>query len=134
MIRVGDKAVRNFVVDEGAMQWFQRVSEDTSRIHCDPDFAHARGYEGVIVYGGVMLAHLSHLLGTAIPGQRGMSISWSIKYRDPLYVGESAIIEIEVVDVSPGTGVVESKFRVVAGEKLVANGKVQSIVPVEDLV
>lgn len=132
-VRVGDTASREFVVDEPAMRWFQSVSGDTSRIHCDPEYARTRGYEGVIAYGGIMLAHLSHLLGMKIPGANGTSIAWSITYRKPLYVGEPARVDIEVTDISEATGVVQCKFRIAAGTKVVANGTTQSIVPPSDL-
>ncbi len=128
-IRAGDTASRDFVVDENAMHWFQSVSGDTSRIHCDEAYAKSRGYDGVIAYGGIMLAHLSHLLGMRIPGENGTSISWTIRYHAPLYLGEPARISLEVVNTSPATGVVESKFRIAAGERTIASGTAQSIVP-----
>ena len=80
-----------------------------------------------------MLAHLSHLLGMETPGLNGTSIAWSIKYHNPLYVGEAAQITMEVVYVSPATGLVEARFRVVAGDKEVATGTTQSIVPSEEV-
>ena len=132
-IKVGDKAARSFVVDERAMRWFQEVSQDKSLIHCDNAYARSRGFEGIIAYGGIMLAHLSNLLGTAIPGAEGTSLAWSIKFHKPLYLGEIAKIEIQVVNVSTAAGVVESKFRIMAAEKKVASGTTQSIVPPEHI-
>jgi acyl dehydratase len=132
-IRVGDCATREFVADEAAMRAFQALSGDQSRIHCDEAYAKSRGYDGVIVYGGIMLAHLSHLLGMKIPGTNGTSLAWTIKYHKPLYVGEKAAIELTVVNVSPATGVVESKFTIKTGDKRIASGTAQSIVPSETL-
>jgi acyl dehydratase len=76
---VGRKARHPFVVDEAAMDRFRQMSGDNSRIHCDDTFARSMGYDGVIVYGGIMLAHLSQLLGMNIPGMNATSISWSIR-------------------------------------------------------
>jgi acyl dehydratase len=132
-IRVGDIAARKFVVDAATMSWFQQVAEDTSRIHCDHVYAQARGYADVVVYGGILIAHLSHLLGMKIPGSNGTSIGWSIKFHNPLYVGEEAEITLEVASLSAATGVVESKFSIMAGEKKVATGTTQSIVPLEEI-
>jgi 3-hydroxybutyryl-CoA dehydratase len=132
-IRVGNVATRKFVIDEAAMKWFREVAEDTSRIHCDAAYAKSRGFEGVLAYGGIMLAHLSHLLGMHIPGDRGTSVAWSIKYHGPLYVDEPAEINLEVTYVSQGTGIVESRFSIAAGEKLVATGTAQSIVPLGEI-
>jgi 3-hydroxybutyryl-CoA dehydratase len=132
-ICVGNVATRKFVVDEAAMSWFREVAEDTSRIHCDAAYAKARGFNGVVVYGGIMLAHLSHLLGMRIPGRNGTSAAWSIKYHGPLYVDEPAEIVLEVTFVSPGTGIVESRFSIAAGERKVATGTAQSIVPLDEI-
>jgi 3-hydroxybutyryl-CoA dehydratase len=128
-IRVGTRATREFVVDDAAMCRFQALSGDTSLIHCDAAHAKARGYDGVIVYGGIMLAHLSHLLGMEIPGRSGVSMAWSIKFHGPLYVGEAAQIVLEVVNVSAANGVVDGRFSIMAGAKKVATGTTQSIVP-----
>lgn len=128
-IQVGDRASRKFVVDAATMRWFQEVAEDTSRIHCDRAYAKTRGYTDVVVYGGILLAHLSHLLGMKIPGPNGTSIGWSVKYHNPLYVDEAAEITLEVANVSAATGVVEGKFSIMAGQKKVATGTTQSIVP-----
>src|SRR5437868_756197 len=119
-IRVGDVAKRQFVVDRSTMAWFREVAQDTSRIHCDADYARSRGFAGVLVYGGIMLAHLSHLLGAQIPGRNGTSVEWSIKYQAPLYIDEPAEIVLEVTFVSPGTGVVQSRFAIMAGDRKVA--------------
>jgi 3-hydroxybutyryl-CoA dehydratase len=132
-ICVGNVATRKFVVDDAAMKWFREVAEDTSRIHCDAAYAKSRGFNGVVVYGGIMLAHLSHLLGMHMPGRNGTSVAWSIKYHSPLYVDEPAEIVLEVTFVSPGTGIVESRFSIAAGEKKVATGTAQSIVPLDEI-
>jgi hypothetical protein len=64
-----------------------------------------------------------------LPGPNGTSISWSIKYHRPLYVGEPAELLLEVTHVSAATGIVESRFCIMAGEKKVASGTTQSLVP-----
>ena len=133
MIRVGDTATHDFVVDVDAMQWFQAMSADTSKIHCNPGFAQERGFSGVIAYGGIMLAHLSHVLGMKLPGPTGTSTKWTISYREPLYLGEAARIALEITYASKATGIVEGKFRIVSGEKTIATGTTQSLVPREQI-
>lgn len=128
-IRVGDSVEHRFVVSSEDMQVFQRMSADTSLIHTDAAFAKSRGFDDVIVYGGIILAQLSHVLGMKIPGPTGTSLRWSIDYRRPLYVGVEAVIQFEVTGVSPGTGLIDAKFRVRSGDKVIATGQTQSLVP-----
>ena len=87
-LSIGDRVEHRFVVDAAAMAAFQALSNDHSRMHTEDGYARSRGAEGVIVYGGIMLAHLSHVLGSAIPGDHGVSTNWEITYHSPLYVGE----------------------------------------------
>ena len=133
VIRVGDRIAHDFVVDEAAMRTFASVSGDDSRIHTSPAFARQRGYTDVIVYGGIMLSHLSRVLGTKLPGANGTSTKWAINYRQPLYVGEEARLELEVTHTSPAAGVVETKFRITVADKVVATGQTQSLVPREEI-
>jgi acyl dehydratase len=132
-IRVGDFATHEFVIDEAAMRAFQALSGDRSRIHCDIAYARERGYKDVITYGGIMLAHLSHVLGVKIPGANGTSTKWTISYREPLYVGELASLHFEVTHVSKATGIIEGKYRIVTGTRTVATGTTQSLVPPDEI-
>lgn len=130
---VGDKARHRFVIDTAAMEAFRDYTGDDSLVHTDEAFARSRGFERVIVYGGLMLAHLSSVLGCLLPGRYGTSLKWSINYRRPLYVGEEAELSCEVTHVAPSVGVLEMSFRIVAGERVIATGSTQSIVPLDEL-
>jgi acyl dehydratase len=132
-IRAGDSASHSFVLDEASMRRFQELSGDHSRIHTDDAFARERGYTGVIAYGGILLAQLSHVLGGKLPGTNATSTKWTINYREPLYVGETAELTLEIGFVSKATGIVEGKFRIVSGARTIATGTTQSIVPAEDI-
>jgi acyl dehydratase len=132
-LAVGDEARRAFHIDDAAMAAFQALSGDVSLIHTDPDYARSRGFDGVIAYGGLFLAHLSHTVGMLIPGVRGLSTRWSINYRRPMYPGQSGEIILTVVNVSAATGLVDCRFRIESGGKTVATGETQSLLPPEDL-
>lgn len=128
-IRVGASAQHRFVVTDEAMEAFRKMSGDTSLIHCDVAYCLERGFSGPIVYGGLMIMNLSHMVGEMLPGRFGTSVSWTITYRNPLYVGEEAVLTLEVISASKATGLVDGKYTIMAGEKRVAQGKTQSLVP-----
>lgn len=130
-ISIGDAAAHDFIIDAPAMEAFQALSGDTSFVHTEKEFAVARGYKDVIVYGGLMLAHLSHVVGELLPGKCGASVKWTITYRAPLYVGEAAQIRIEIVNISAAAGLVEGRYKIKRGDTLVAEGATQSIVPLD---
>ncbi|MEM9735839.1 MAG: MaoC/PaaZ C-terminal domain-containing protein [Pseudomonadota bacterium] len=127
----GQTASLDFRVTAAEMALFQELSGDFSRIHTDPAFAEAHGFDAPIVYGGLMLAKLSAMLGEHLPGPRGISVSWSITYRKPLYVGEQAVLSFEIASVSAATALVAGRYRIEVGTRLVAEGRTQSIVLAE---
>ena len=130
-IRKGDTVEHPFTVNDDAMKAFQALSGDMSLIHTDKAFAESRGYKDVIVYGGLMLAHLSHVVGEMSPGKHGASVKWTITYRAPLYIGERACLRFEVMNVSASMGLVQGRFNIMCGDTLIAEGETQSIVPLE---
>ena len=132
-ISVGARFEHRFVIDDAAMQAFASLSNDRSSIHTNDAFARERGYQSAIVYGGLMLAHLSHVVGTKIPGDLGTSGRWEIDYRRPLYVGEEAVLTMTVDHVSRAMGLIQAKFTIHRGDRLVATGKTQSFVPASEI-
>jgi acyl dehydratase len=132
-LQAGDFVEHEFAVTARDMELFQALSNDKSAIHVNSEFARARGFRDVIVYGGILLAQLSHVLGGKIPGDKGVSLSWQIDYRKPLYVDERAVLKLKVIHVAESTGSIEGKFEIRTADRLVATGKTHSLLPVEDL-
>jgi len=127
-IAAGRSASHSFTVTQEDMAMFLRYSGDDSLIHTDPDFSARHGFREPIVYGGLMLAQLSRLLGTMMPGSCGISTGWSIQYKKPLYVGEEATLRAEVVHVSPATRSVSLKFEILRENSIIATGKTESLI------
>ncbi|WP_420969854.1 MaoC/PaaZ C-terminal domain-containing protein [Bradyrhizobium sp. B120] len=111
-----------FRIGQSEMDAFRKLSGDSSRIHIDSEFAQSRGFTGPVVYGALTVARLSHLVGMHLPGDLGLATSWRIDFNKPLYIDEEATFNGELTHVSQSTHTVSLKFRVYAGEKLIASG------------
>lgn len=107
---------------------FSVLSGDDSLIHTDDHFARENGYKESIVYGGILLAKLSHCLGRHLPGPRGVSLSWSIRYHAPLYVGETAVFRASIKDFSSAMNVLTIEFVITKLGQKVAAGTAQSVI------
>jgi len=108
------------------MAAFAALSNDHSLIHVDDEFARRHGFREAIVYGGIVLAKLSHCLGTHLPGPAGISLEWSIRYHSPLYVGETAVFRAEPRRFSEAMRVLELGYRVTCDDRKIASGSAQS--------
>ena len=122
----GDQRTLAFVISAADMLAFSRASGDTSLIHTDPSFAKANGFREPIVYGAQMLAKLSQMLGTLLPGSRGVSLGWSIEFEKPLYAGEPAELTMTVDHVSEAVGVLSCSFDIKRGVDRIAKGRTTS--------
>lgn len=133
MVSPGDEIECVFSFSAEDMRAFRTLSGDDSLVHCDPVFARERGMRDVIVYGGLLTTRLSEMVGTRLPGRRGISTAWSIVFRSPLYVDEVAVLRLEVVNVSMATGLVDGRFRITAADRVIATGTAQSLLPPGEL-
>lgn len=125
---VGTSVEHAFVVTQEDMLTFQALSADDSLVHTDAEFSTQHGFLAPIVYGGILLAHLSRVLGTMVPGRRGVSLAWNIAYRKPLYVNDAAVLTATIAHISEATNTVNLTFKITRGGETIATGKTESMV------
>jgi 3-hydroxybutyryl-CoA dehydratase len=111
-----------FTVSQEDMDRFRDFSGDSSRIHVDETFARRNGFQGPVVYGAVMVAKLSYLVGMQLPGDLGLATEWKINFNNPLYVEERAAMRGEIAHVSAATRTIRLRFSIHAGGRLIASG------------
>ena len=128
MFKEGQFSEFSFSISSEEMAWFAENSGDKSHIHVNDKIARQMGFDGVIVYGGLMLLRVSRMVGEHLPGKFGVSAKWEIEYKNPLYVGEKATIRSEVVSFSEAMNYLNCKFVISANNKIIAKGKTFSIV------
>ena len=117
----------DFSVTPQQMLQFAEISGDFNPLHTDDAFARAKGFDGVVVYGALMIAKVSQLIGMRLPGRNSVWASVSLDFRKPLYVGQAAQVEGIVTAVSASTGMVELKLAVRADGKVLAKGTAEVV-------
>lgn len=116
-----------FIISQSDVNLFAQLSGDTSRIHRDENFAKYNGFSGPVVYGALIVARLSQMLGMQLPGDLGLATDWEIHFHQPLYVDELALLSAQVKSRSNATSTVNIVFEVRAGERLIAKGSARSM-------
>jgi len=103
------------------------ASGDFNPLHTDDAFARSKGFDGAVVYGALMVAKVSQLIGMRLPGRDSVWASVSLDFRKPLYVAQPAQVEGVVTDVSESTGMVALKLTVRAAGKVLAKGTAEVV-------
>jgi len=122
----GMAATVDFVVTPAEMHAFAALSGDYNALHHDASFARANGFDGVVVYGGLIIAKISQLIGMKLPGRDAVWMGLSLRFRKPLYVGQQARLEGTVARLSDSTRVVGLRIEVRAAGQLLAEGDVEA--------
>lgn len=112
----------DFTVSAADMKAFLALSGDSSRIHINDEFARKNGFAGPVVYGAIVVAKLSCLVGVHLPGDLGLATEWRINFNNPLYVDDHATMRGEITHVSEATRTVKLRFSVVSGTRTIASG------------
>lgn len=110
------------------MEAFRTLSGDTNPLHDDTSYARLRGFDGKVVYGGLLLAQVSRLLGAHLPGHGCVWRSLSLRFRFPLYVGQSAWLRATVTHANEDLGVMDLKLRIEADGRTIADGEAATII------
>jgi acyl dehydratase len=117
----------DFSITPQQMLQFAEISGDFNPLHTDDVFARAKGFDGVVVYGALMIAKVSQLIGMRLPGRNSVWASVSLDFRKPLYVGQAAQVEGVVTAVSASTGMIGLKLTVRAEGKVLAKGSAEVV-------
>ena len=64
-----------------------------------------KGFRGIVVYGALIVAKVSHLIGMKLPGRDSLWTSIRLDFVKPLYVNQPARVEGLVLEVSSSTGI-----------------------------
>jgi 3-hydroxybutyryl-CoA dehydratase len=108
----GQEVVEDFRVTDEDMEAFARLSGDRNPVHLDRRAAMDRGYQEPLVYGALLVARLSRLIGMQLPGPSSVWTELRITFHRPLRIGESARLLARVASVHPSTETVRLKFRI----------------------
>jgi 3-hydroxybutyryl-CoA dehydratase len=124
----GTSAEIEFVVTQADMHSFSHLSGDMNPLHLDESFAISKGFQGTVVYGALIIAKISQLIGMRLPGKNSVWSSVNLSFKKPLYVGVAAKVCAVVTARSESTGMIELALKVMANEQILAKGKAEVLI------
>lgn len=77
---------------------FAALTGDTNPVHLDKAYASGTVFKVRIVHGMLTASYISTVLGTKLPGAGAIYISQSLKFRAPVYHGDTVTARVEVVE------------------------------------
>ena len=102
---------------------FAGISGDTNPVHINDDYAKTTMFEKRIVHGMFSAALISTVAGTKLPGPGAIYVDQSLKFRAPVFIGDTAKATLTVQEIDARRKRVKCSTDVHVGEKLVATGE-----------
>jgi 3-hydroxybutyryl-CoA dehydratase len=128
-IAVGQRAVREFLVDDRTIELFGDASSDRNPLHFDDEFGRRTPFGGRIAHGMITAAFISALIGNELPGHGSVYLGQTLKFRAPVRPGDTVRVEVEVLDYDQGRRGARLSTRAFVGDTLVVDGEAKVIAP-----
>ncbi|GAB6869354.1 MaoC/PaaZ C-terminal domain-containing protein [Bacteroides rodentium] len=117
---------KQFVVTQDVYVAFQKCSGDMNPLHTDDSFAKEKGFPERVMYGNIINAFVSTLIGMCLPTPDVIIHSQEIQYKSPVFMNDVLTAEMKMNDIFESVNAVELKFSFKnATDKIVSKGKVQ---------
>lgn len=99
-LAVGDTASFSKTISEYDVYAFAGITGDLNPVHIDRIAAEASPFGGRVAHGMLTAALLSTVLGLKLPGPGTIYLSQSLRFRKPVYIGDTITAQVEVAELN----------------------------------
>ncbi|MCD8512261.1 MAG: MaoC family dehydratase [Nitrincola sp.] len=110
-------------ISESDVYLFAGVSGDNNPVHINEEYAQTTMFKKRIVHGMFSAALISTVAGTRLPGPGCIYIDQQIKFKAPVFIGDTAKATITVTEIDEARRRVKARTDVTVGDKVVATGE-----------
>ena len=100
-INPGDKATRTTPITDKMIRAFAEISGDNNPIHLDDEYAAGTRFGRRIAHGMLAAGLISATIANDLPGPGTVYLSQSLKFKSPVFPGDTITTTIEVASIRP---------------------------------
>jgi acyl dehydratase len=123
----GMKFQWKFSISTKQMLVFSDLSSDYNPIHIDGDFSRSKGFDGVIVYGMLLSAQVSRLVGQELPDNNAILTQVKVDFLKPAYPNSQLTFSAHLANKSDSTKALQFEFLILYSDKTLARGEVSAL-------
>jgi len=122
LFKVGETFETSLLMSAEAIKRFCDISADTNAVHCDAVYARKHGFREPIVYGNLLGALISNLVGMHLPSSEVIILRESIDFRNPAYRGDVVKLRAMVASIHEAVSSVQMKLEFTTENGQIATG------------
>ncbi|MFQ3567431.1 MAG: MaoC family dehydratase [Aggregatilineales bacterium] len=96
-VSIGAKAVRRATITDAAIRAFALASGDDNPVHLDDAYAAQTQFGRRIAHGLLTASFISAVLGNDLPGPGTIYLAQDLKFRAPVFIGDTITTMVEVI-------------------------------------
>ena len=116
-------------ITEQDISQFAEVSGDNNPVHMDAEFAATTRFKKRIAHGMLSGSFISTVVGTQLPGPGCLYVSQTLKFRAPVYIGDSVTATVTITELNERRGYVTLDTVCRVGDTDVIRGEAMMLVP-----
>ena len=105
-LKPGDTASRSCTIDDDMIRNFAELTGDINPVHLDDEYAAGTRFGRRIAHGMIAAGFISATLANDLPGPGTVYLSQSLKFKLPVYPGDTITATVEVTAVRPDKPIV----------------------------
>ena len=98
-LQSGDIASRSLAISDETIRAFAEVTGDTNPVHLDDEYAAGTRFGRRIAHGMIAAGLISATLANDLPGPGTVYLNQSLKFKLPVYPGDTVTATVEVLNV-----------------------------------
>ena len=122
LFKVDEAFETSLLMSEEVIRKFCDISSDTNAVHNDAAYARRHGFREPIVYGNLLGALISNLVGMQLPTNEVIILRESIDFRNPAYRGDVVKLRATVASLHEAVSSVQLKLQFTTETSQVATG------------
>lgn len=128
-IAIGMEASYSQTITDADVKAFSGISGDKNPVHMDDEYAQKSRYKKRIAHGMISASFFSALFGTKIPGEGCVYVSQSLKFKKPVYLGDTITATVIVLKIDLIKRRVFFRTICKVKNKIVIDGEAELYVP-----
>ncbi|MBS0469355.1 MAG: MaoC family dehydratase [Proteobacteria bacterium] len=121
-LQIGMSTYCGKTISEADINMFVALSGDTCPIHLNEDFAKHTRFKTRIAHGYISASLFSTLVGTRLPGPGALYVNQQMKFRSPVFLGDTVNARAVVQKLIPEKNFVELETVAEVNGKVVIEG------------
>ena len=128
-IKIGMEVSYSQTITDYDIKNFANISGDRNPVHMSDDYIQQSRFKKRMAHGLMSASFFSALFGTKIPGEGCLYVSQTLRFKKPVYIGDTVTATVIVSDVSIETRKVLFTTICKVKHRVVIDGEAELYVP-----